>query len=133
MRCFVRAMLVVGFVAALAGVAGAQAPTKRDTQGPVTVAVTPIEGPKAGAPLRVRVALDTHSVGLDGVVFERSVILRGPDGAETSPSGVEQVKGGGHHREATLVFPSRPQGELHVVVKDVGGVAERSFRWEGPR
>lgn len=133
MRCFVRAMLVVGFVAAVAGVAGAQAPTKRDAQGPVTVAVTPIEGSKAGAPLRVRVTLDTHSVGLDGVVFERSVILRGADGAEIPPSGVEQVKGGGHHREATLVFPSRPQGELHVVVKDVGGVAERSFRWAPAR
>ncbi len=133
MRCFVSSMLVAGIVMGSSTMAGAQAPTKRDTRGPVTVAVTPMEGAGAGAPLKVKVALDTHSVGLDGVVFERSVTLRRPDGTEVSPSSVEQVKGGGHHREATLIFASPPGGDLHVVVKGVGGVAERSFRWERAR
>ena len=37
------------------------------------------------------------------------------------------------HRNAVLVFPPPAQpGPVQIVVKDVGGVAERSFSWELP-
>jgi hypothetical protein len=106
--------------------------TKRDQQGPVTVAVTLMPPATPGAPLKVKVLLDTHSVGLDGIVLDRAVAIR-IDGTEVQPTAVEQAGGGGHHREAVLVFPPLAQpGPVRIVVKDVGGVAERSFSWELP-
>jgi hypothetical protein len=106
--------------------------TKRDAQGPVTVVVTLIPPPTAGAPLKAKVVLDTHSVGLDGVAFEQAVAIRTADGAEVLPIAVEQASGSGHHREAVVVFPPSPQpGSVRIVVRNVGGVAERSFLWEG--
>ena len=61
------------------------------------------------------------------------VALRTPDGTDIAPVAVEQTSGAGHHREAVLVFPplARP-GDVRIVVKNVGGVAERSFSWELP-
>lgn len=104
--------------------------TRRDTQGPVTVAVTLIHAPVPGAPVRAKVVLDTHSAGLDGVAFEQAVALRTAEGAEVRATAVEQTSGSGHHREAVLVFPpSASGGSIQIVVKNVGGVAERTFTW----
>lgn len=120
-------------VAALASVALAGAEeglTKRDSRGPVTVVVTLTEAPAVGAPLRVKVSLDTHSVGLDTIAFDRVVALRTSAG-DLSPTAVEASQGGGHHRSALLVFPPPAEaGPVSIVVKDVGGVAERAFVWE---
>jgi hypothetical protein len=105
--------------------------TRRDAQGPVTVVVTLIPPPAAGAPIKAKVVLDTHSVALDGVAFEQAVVIRPPNGAEVRPTAVEQASGSGHHREAVLVFPPSAQpGTVRIVVKNVGGVAERTFTWE---
>jgi hypothetical protein len=105
--------------------------TKRDRQGPVTVAVTLTAAPAVGEPVRAKVVLDTHSVGLDGLVFEQVVAVRTSDGSDLAPTAIERATGSGHHREATLVFPPLTSaGTLRIVVKDVGGVAERSFDWE---
>lgn len=107
--------------------------TKRDRRGPVTVAVTLTPLPAIGTPIKVKVSMDTHSVALDDIAFEEVVVLRTPAGPDLAPTAVEQVAGGGHHRQAVLVFPPLAQaGELRIVVKNVGGVAERSFVWELP-
>jgi hypothetical protein len=107
--------------------------TKQDRQGSVSVSVTLTAPPAVGSPLKAKVVLDTHSVGLDGIKFEQAVALRMSDGTDIPPTAVEQATGSGHHREAVLVFPplARP-GDVHIVVKNVGGVAERSFSWELP-
>jgi hypothetical protein len=69
-------------------------------------------------------------VALDGVAFEQAVVIRLPNGADVPPTAVEQASGSGHHREAVLVFPpSPPGGGVQIVVKNVGGVAERTFTW----
>ena len=136
MRSFVRAAVILAMVAlgAAGGLQAQEGLTKQDRQGPVTVAVTLTAAPAVGAPIKVKVVLDTHSVGLDGIAFDKVVALRSPDGADIAPTAVEQATGSGHHREATLVFPPPAQaGPLKIVVKNVGGVAERSFVWElGP-
>jgi len=136
MRRFIRtsmagalvSLLVPGLVAAQGGV------SKRDSQGPVAVTVTLIEVPATGGPVKVKVSLDTHSVALDGVKFEEAVVLGGPAGTAIAPTAVEQATGGGHHRQAVLAFPPLPAGarEVRIAVKNVGGVGERSFRWELP-
>lgn len=135
MRWSLRVALVLAlWTLGAAGIAGAQdGLTKQDRQGPVTVAVT-LLAPVVGTPLKAKVVLDTHSVALDGVRFEQAVFLRAPDGTDIEPTGVEQASGSGHHREAVVVFPPlAPAGSVRLVVKNVGGVGERSFTWELPR
>lgn len=107
------------------------AATKRDRQGPVTVTVTLIE-PSSSA-TKARVALDTHSGSLDGIAFELAVSMRKADGADVAPTAVEQVTGGGHHRQAVVVFPpAAGANEVRIIVKNVGGIAERTFHWSLP-
>lgn len=133
-----RAFLGIGLVLALAAigvgvVAMADAQdglTKEDRQGPVTVVVTLTALPAIGAPVKAKVVLDTHSAGLDSIAFDRVVAVRTSDGADIAPAAVEQVSGSGHHRQAVLVFAPLAAGPLRIVVKNVGGVAERSFVWE---
>ncbi|MBI1734515.1 MAG: hypothetical protein HYR51_05010 [Candidatus Rokubacteria bacterium] len=123
------ALFGLALLAALATDAVAQPPslTQRDSRGPVTVAVTPeaVDGT-----VKVKVVLDTHSVGLDTIAFERVVLLKSPDGIDVRPKAVEAVTGSGHHREALLTFPRPGDGPLRIVVRDVGGIAERVFTWD---
>jgi hypothetical protein len=56
----------------------------------------------------------------------------GPHAGPTRGGAVvdHQSKGGGHHREAVLLFPLvTGRAEVSVVVRDVGGAAERSLTW----
>lgn len=104
--------------------------TRRDASGPVTVIVTLTAPPAVGAPLTAKVVLDTHSAVLDGIVFDQAVVMRAADDREIAPR-VETITGGGHHREAILVFPAlAAAGPVRLVVKNVGGVAERTFVWD---
>lgn len=129
MRSLVRALAGVSLLVVAIVASAEPNATKRDRQGPVTVALTPLSALAAGAPLKFKIQLDTHSGSLDDVALERAVLIRTADGKEIAPTGVEQAKGGGHHRDAVVVFGPAHGREVHVVVKDVGGVAERSFVW----
>ena len=133
MRTFFSAVLaLVLLIGSSAAPTSAQsALTKRDGQGPVAVVVTLIEMAASGT--KAKVVLDTHSVSLDGIAFDQAVRLRTPDGTEIAPVAVEGASGAGHHRQAVVVFP--PVGgatAVLIVVKDVGGIAERAFRWALP-
>ncbi|MBI3458343.1 MAG: hypothetical protein HY002_21440 [Candidatus Rokubacteria bacterium] len=135
MRSILGVALVLSLVTVWSGrmVTAQEGPTKLDRQGPVTVAVTLMAPAAAGVPVKVRVSLDTHSVALDSVAFDTAVAMRMPDGADIAPVAVEQPAGGGHHRQAVLVFPPLAQpGSVRIVVRDVGGVAERTFSWALP-
>jgi hypothetical protein len=134
-------MLLVAFVLAwsmLGGETGGRAEgqedlTRRDAQGSVTVVVTLMPPATPDGPVKARVVLDTHSVALDGVALQDAVVMQTPDGREVRPSAVEEASGGGHHRQAVLVFPPVTQpGALRIVVRNVGGVAARTFAWERP-
>lgn len=131
-----RSFLGIGLVVAVMAVGVTEAQeglTKQNRQGPVTVAVTLTAVPAVGEPVKIKVVLDTHSVGLDGIAFDQAVAMRTADGSDIPPTTVEQVRGSGHHREAVLIFPPLGQGgAARVVVRNVGGVAERSFAWELP-
>ena len=104
--------------------------TRRDRQGPVTVAVTVVSSPGVEAPLRARIALDTHSVSLDEIALESAVVLRSVDGTDIPPTAVEEARGSGHHRQAVVVFPPAASSSVRIVVKSVGGVSERIFDWD---
>jgi hypothetical protein len=123
----------IGILMGLAVTAIAVEPTlsREDRRGGVMVTATLLPPVTADGPLRVKVVLDTHSVGLDDLAFESIVALRTPDGSDTTPVAIEEATGSGHHREAVVVFAALRNPVL-IVVKNVAGVAECSFSWELP-
>jgi hypothetical protein len=112
------------------------AATQTSEGGEVTVAAT-WEGRSAGPVFGV--AMDTHSVDLDGYDLRQLAVLRTDGGEEVRPSGWNAPKGG-HHREGTLSFPEKtPNGspvigpdtrEIELIIHDVAGVPERRFEWK---
>jgi hypothetical protein len=108
--------------------AGADA-TQTVSGGGVTAKVTYLN-PKSSDEPRFRIALDTHSVDLDAYDLKIITVLRDDAGKSYSPTGVES-KGSGHHRESTVRFQKLDPEMKHVelVIKDVGGIKERVFRW----
>lgn len=98
--------------------------------GGVTAKATYLN-PNTNAEPRFEVTLDTHSVALDGYDLKTIAVLRDDAGKEYLPAMVEN-KGGGHHRGVTLTFPKLSPSARHVemVIKDVAGVKERTFRWD---
>jgi hypothetical protein len=133
MRAWLRVGLLVAALGSAGGVSAQDALTQRDGRGAVTVVVTLAGLPQVGVPIRATVVLDTHTVALDDVVFERTVALRTPEGAEVAPIRIEGSRGSRHHREAVVVFPPvTPQGTVRIVVRNVGGIGERVFVWERP-
>lgn len=115
--------------------------TQQDTQGAVTVEVTLLtpDQPRADGTLAVQVKLDTHAVDLEQYQLEKLAVLRDAQGREVEALAIESASGDGHHRQAVLTFPAidadgkpllSPETEgLTLVLRGVGGVPERAFRW----
>jgi len=104
--------------------------TKTDDQPPVAIKATPVELGKNARVWKFDVAFDTHSESLDENPTE-VIILYDDKGKAYRPTSWEGAGPGGHHREGVLIFeavnPVPPYIELKI--KDVGGVPERSFKW----
>lgn len=85
--------------------------------------------------LTFTVAMNTHSVALDGYDLGELAVLRDDTGEEYHPISWESAPGG-HHRNGSLVFqlPSAMmRGEarfLELTISDIAGVNERNLRWE---
>ena len=79
----------------------------------------------------IKLALDTHSVNLDGYKLDAIATLQDETGKRYPLLAVEQATGGGHHRQAVLRFAQVGPEEktIELIVKDVAGVKERIFRW----
>ncbi len=130
LRLFLTGFLLAGFMgSAKSYAAGTTDATQTISGGGVTVAVTYVN-PRNNESPRFQVALNTHSVGLDSYDFKTLALLRDGTGKTYSPTKVEN-KGGGHHREVTLTFPKKsPDAKwIEIVIKDLAGVKERTFRW----
>ncbi|MGE5306173.1 MAG: hypothetical protein ACM3TN_22935 [Alphaproteobacteria bacterium] len=110
--------------------AGTSDSTQSVSGGGVTVKVTYLN-PKSSEPPRFSAALDTHSVNLDSYELKSLAFLRDEAGKVYRPTAVEN-KGSGHHREVVLTFPriSGAAKRMELVIKDVAGVKERTFRWD---
>ncbi len=133
MRASLRVGLAVTVLAMVGRTDAQPLLTQRDGQGPVTVLVILGAPPRVGVPIRATVVLDTHTMALDGIVFEQAVVLRTPEGVNVAPTSVETATGSGHHRQAIVsLAPVTQPGTMRIVVKDVGGIAERNFAWELP-
>jgi len=146
-RWVVRAVVAAALSAALIGPAGPAlavppdvvvrqaADPQTNVGGGVTVKVSRLEAADA---IAFKVVLDTHSVNLDGYDLAQLAVLRTSSGEEIAPLAWE-APAGGHHREGTLSFPAvaadgspliQPDaGPLLLVIRDIAGVAERTFSW----
>jgi hypothetical protein len=80
----------------------------------------------------IKLALETHSVNLDGYKLDTIATLRDGEGKTYPIVAVEQASGGGHHRQAVLRFGkvSAEAKTIELAVRDVAGVKERIFRWD---
>jgi len=109
--------------------AAATASTQTVSGGGVIAKVTYLN-PAGGEDLRFAVVLDTHSVNLDGYDLKTLSILRDDMGKDYLPMRAEN-KGSGHHREIILIFPkiSPESKRIEIVIKDIAGIKERTFRW----
>jgi len=108
--------------------------TREDSQGAVTVKITPLNLDDPSATLDFDVVLDTHSVDLS-MDLTQMAVLRADMGAEVNASA--WPIGSGHHYEATLSFPSQTADgtsllegatTLTLVIQDVDA-PERLFEW----
>ena len=98
--------------------------------GGVTVAATLLKD--QAETTAIKLVLDTHSGNLDGYKFEAIATLRDDTGKTYPVEVVEKASGGGHHREAVLRFGKvgSEARSIELIVKDVAGVKERTFRWD---
>jgi hypothetical protein len=126
-------LLAALFLTGLLGInesfdAAATDATQTVSGGGVTAKVTYLN-PKSNDDPRFQVVLDTHSVNLDSYDLKAITVLRDDTGKSYVPTGVEN-KGTGHHRETTVSFPkiSNEAKRLEILIKDVAGVKERTFR-----
>ncbi len=112
--------------------ASADASSKLSQQvagGGVTVIATLLKD--QGEATAIKLVLETHSVNLDGYKWEAIATLRDENGRTYPVEAVENASGGGHHRQAVLRFDKvGPEAKMiELIVKDVAGVKERTFRW----
>ena len=83
--------------------------------------------------LALKLTLDTHSGDLTRYDLTKVSVLRDDKGKESSPAAWENVSNDSHHREGLLKFPKgAEQGSktVDLVIRDMGGVKERSLRWD---
>lgn len=89
----------------------------------------------------IAIALDTHSGDLMAYDPVKRVILRTDRGQQLEPLRWVSTADGAHHRAGALIFPRTDRagrsveqgaGSLELVVRDLGGVAERILRWTLP-
>ena len=103
--------------------------TRSNEGGSVTIKVKPLNLGSGGATLEFDVVMDTHSVELN-FDLKQLTVLKTDTGAEVKPSAYQI--GSGHHVESKLSFPADKIGGarmLTLILKNVSGVAERTFTW----
>ncbi|MEW5985260.1 MAG: hypothetical protein AB1791_01345 [Chloroflexota bacterium] len=111
--------------------------TREDSQGAVTVQVTPLNLEQPAATLDFDVVMDTHSVDLS-MDLTQLATLQSDTGIEVQANA--WPVGSGHHYEGTLSFPTLTAAgqnllegatRLTLVIKNLDA-PERVFEWELP-
>ncbi len=118
--------------------------TQINEGGGVEIGVTllNVDALYSGEDILFEVAMNTHTVNLDQYRMDDISYLRDNKGRLFKAKAWESPKGGGHHRFGILRFPGRDSDGkeiigsddryFEVVIKGVGGIEERVFRWELP-
>ncbi|HMS23146.1 MAG TPA: hypothetical protein PKA38_05325 [Candidatus Levybacteria bacterium] len=105
--------------------------TQTNSEGTVTIKVTPENISEDKKTWNFRIVLDTHTGSLDEDLTKNAVLI--DDQAERlKPEAWEGDPPGGHHREGLLTFGpfSNDSKSITLILQNVGGVFERKFTWE---
>jgi len=102
-----------------------------DSQGSVTVKVTPKDLLQSSPSWDFEIILDTHSGNLDQDLTKISV-LADDRGNQFAPVAWEGDPPQGHHRQGTLKFKllSPKPKSIELKIGKIGDVNERSFNWD---
>lgn len=105
--------------------------TKIDEQEPVLIKVTPLQLGAGQDSWKFEIDFTTHSIDLDIDVAKVTTLIN-DKGNSFQPISWEGPGPGGHHISGTLMFKAiTPVPKfIELKIKDVGGVFERSFRWD---
>jgi len=103
---------------------------KNNDEGAVKVSVTPQDVSKSADAWRFAVQFNTHVTPISQDMVAVASLTDG-NGAEERPSAWEGDPPGGHHRRGVIVFqPISPTpSTLTLHIREVGGVADRTFTW----
>lgn len=101
-----------------------------NSEGTVTVEVTPVNVTQGYGQWRFDIVLNTHSVELDQDMT-KIAFLKDDKGNIFQPTNWEGAPPGGHHREGILVFNSiSPKtSSIQLIIQDIGEIPERKFNW----
>ena len=97
----------------------------------MTFAIKPLNLGSGASTLDFDVTMNKHSVELN-FDLKQLAVLKTDTGAEIKPSARFAQVGSGHHVESKLSFPAdKIAGArmLTLILKNVSGVAERTFTW----
>lgn len=102
--------------------------TQTDGQGQMTVAVTPKRDGNGSWAFTVQIDNHVTNVMQDMVAVST---LTDQSGVAYNASAWTGDPPGGHHRQGTLTFNGVPDDVtgLTLTIRDLGGIAERTFRW----
>lgn len=105
--------------------------TKENSEGSVSVSVTPDSFGSQETVWNFQIALNTHSGSIDTDLVS-SAYLIDDKGNVYKPISWDGAAPGGHHRSGVLKFnPISPKPKsIELKIKDVGGISERSFKWD---
>ncbi len=141
--------LIVGAFLLIGQVGGNTAPVidssteQVNSEGPVTVSIRYSDNEESGSDdsLTFQVKIQTHTVNLDVYDIVKLATLKDSQGNVYTPSEWTENQGsGGHHRSGILYFDLDDEAGnaiidsqdtfFEIIVKDVGNVAVRSFKWD---
>lgn len=141
--------LIVGAFLLIGQVGGNTAPVidssteQVNSEGPVTVSIKYRNNEQSGSDdsLTFKVDINTHTVDLDSYKIDKLAALKDSQGNVYTPSKwVENQGSGGHHRSGILYFDMADEAGnaiidsqdtfFEIIIKDVGNVAVRSFKWD---
>lgn len=104
--------------------------TKDNSEGTVSVVVTPQNINNDSSTLDFEIVLNTHSEELNNDLVAVSELVD-DQGNSYRPISWKGDNSGGHHRSGILKFnPILPKPKfIELKIKNIGNVSERSFKW----
>lgn len=104
--------------------------TQTNSEGAVTVKVTPENISEDKKTWQLQITLDAHTGSLDEDLTKNAVLID-DQGSEQKPTTWEGAPPGGHHREGLLAFEafSQTPKSVTLILRNVGGISERKFTW----
>ena len=126
-------LFLIGLIGSGASLAAEdQGLTRTRSATGVTVRVTYVNPPGDGDAHFV-VVLDASMVDLLPYDLKALSFARDDTGKSYLPKGIVESKGGNHYRREVLLSFPKPTPKtkwLELVIKDVAGIKERTFRWD---